>query len=82
MTRPSRFALCALFVISVGFTALVATDVLGVVWLSGGPGAVAAIELVVSTFYDRGMGTAVPLEPAPDPVPSGIRRLLCDDLTR
>ena len=43
--RPSTRGLILIFAVSVVFTALVAFDVLGLVWLVFGPGAGAAAEI-------------------------------------
>ena len=71
MTRPSPAGLYFSGVVSLFATALVAVDVLGLVWLLLGPVLGATLEIAVSHWRRRGPDAAFVSEPGPVPAPSG-----------
>jgi hypothetical protein len=69
--RPTPTGLIFTFLVSAAFTALVAVDALGVVWLVLGPGAGATAEIVISNFGQRGPGRRVGAGDAGPHAPAG-----------
>jgi hypothetical protein len=69
--RPSGPALFSTFSISVIFTALVALNVLGVVWLVAGPAIGAATEIVISHNPNPGSGGSAVEDERSPLVPAG-----------
>jgi hypothetical protein len=64
--RPTVPRLIFIFLVSAASTALVALDVLGLIWLVFGPGAGAAVEIAASF---RGGDGAESGEREPEPAP-------------
>jgi hypothetical protein len=56
--RPSTDGVAFILLVSIAFTALVAFDVLGLVWLVFGPGAGAAAEIAASFYFGDGAASS------------------------
>jgi hypothetical protein len=64
--RPSTGGVIFILLVSIAFTALVALDVLGLVWLVFGPGAGAAAEIAASFYTDDGVKNGEQELPPPE----------------